>query len=98
MIRRLPAAIAAAAVSAVLLTSCTSGPTSGRIVDTDFDRGRCTTKVVTTKTGNTTTATPKTNCTKDRYRLKLDDGRNTGWRNVSPGEYDRARIGDTWPK
>lgn len=88
------------AAIALLLVGC-SAPESGRVVGKNFDPAHSTPSTTTNCVGTGTERRCYSSVSQqyhgNSWRLKLDNGQDSGWREVTPEEYDRYQVGDQYP-
>jgi YD repeat-containing protein len=80
------------AALALSLTAC--GATSGTVLAKEYDDADRRTRICHTTINGRTTAHTCIKRERERWRLELNDGEATGWRNVSREAYEACRVGD----
>lgn len=83
----------AAAVVVLVATGC--APAAGEVTDTSH-RPAWTETTHRCDTGSSG-CVPQVTHYSDTYRLRLDDGQDSGWRTVTHTEYQQCPIGATFP-
>jgi hypothetical protein len=93
-------AAVASAVAAFSLVACSSGPDTGTVIGkkTEAPYTYYTNECVSYKSnGQCSFSVPIAHDVPRAYYLKLEDGDETGWHEVTSDEYGKYKSGDTYP-